>query len=93
MLEEPSLLNWVYNSRAPLVARDLWRDRQYCLREPSVGLMQCVSVRWIKPCYAVTGPGLARTACSMVVKQVTTLPWHFTPKGALFGPIYGIYVG
>ena len=28
-----------------------------------------------------------------VVKQVTTLPWHFTPKGALFGPIYGIYVG
>ena len=22
-----------------------------------------------------------------------TLPWHFTPKGALFGPIYGIYVG
>ena len=28
-----------------------------------------------------------------VLKQVTTLPWHFTPKGALFGPIYGIYVG
>ena len=27
------------------------------------------------------------------VKQVTTLPWHFTPKGALFGPIYGIYEG
>ena len=27
------------------------------------------------------------------MKQVTTLPWHFTPKGALFGPIYGIYVG
>ena len=27
------------------------------------------------------------------VKQVTTLPWHFTPKGALCGPIYGIYVG
>ena len=27
------------------------------------------------------------------VKQVTTLPWHFTPKGTLFGPIYGIYVG
>ena len=27
------------------------------------------------------------------VKQVTTLPWHFTPEGALFGPIYGIYVG
>ena len=27
------------------------------------------------------------------VKQVTTLPWHFTPKGALFGPIYGIPVG
>ena len=27
------------------------------------------------------------------VKQVTTLPWHFTPKGALYGPIYGIYVG
>ena len=27
------------------------------------------------------------------LKQVTTLPWHFTPKGALFGPIYGIYVG
>ena len=26
-------------------------------------------------------------------KQVTTLPWLFTPKGALFGPIYGIYVG
>ena len=31
-----------------------------------VGLMECVSVRWMKPCYAVTGPGLARTACSMV---------------------------
>ena len=29
----------------------------------------------------------------VTVKQVTTLPWHFTPKGALFGPIYGIYVG
>ena len=27
------------------------------------------------------------------VKQVTTLRWHFTPKGALYGPIYGIYVG
>ena len=27
------------------------------------------------------------------VKQVTTLPWHFSPKGALLGPIYGIYVG
>ena len=27
------------------------------------------------------------------LKQVTTLPWHFTPKGALLGPIYGIYVG
>ena len=35
VLEELSLLNWVYNSRAPLVARDLWRERQYCLREPS----------------------------------------------------------
>ena len=35
VLEEPSLLNWVYNSRAPLVARDLWRERQYCLRETS----------------------------------------------------------
>ena len=30
---------------------------------------------------------------AIVLKQVTTLPWHFTPKGALFGPIYGIYVG
>ena len=38
VLEEPSLLNWVYNSRAPLVARDLWRERQYCLREPSCGI-------------------------------------------------------
>ena len=38
MLEEPSLLNWVYNSQAPLVARDLWRERQYCLREPSCGI-------------------------------------------------------
>ena len=27
------------------------------------------------------------------VKQVTTLPWHFTPQGAFYGPIYGIYVG
>ena len=35
MLEEPSLLNWLYNSRAPLVARDLWCQRQYCLRKPS----------------------------------------------------------
>ena len=33
--EGPSLLNWVYNSRAPLVARDLWRERQYWLRDPS----------------------------------------------------------
>ena len=39
VLEEPSLLNWVYNPRAPLVARDLWREKQYCLREPSC----CVS--------------------------------------------------
>ena len=38
MLEEPSLLHWVYNSRAPLVARDLWHERQYCLREPSCGI-------------------------------------------------------
>ena len=29
----------------------------------------------------------------LLLKQVTTLPWHFTLKGALFGPIYGIYVG
>ena len=28
-----------------------------------------------------------------MLKQVTTLPWHFTPEGALYGPIYGIYVG
>ena len=27
------------------------------------------------------------------VKQVTTLPWHSTPKGALYGPIHGIYMG
>ena len=27
------------------------------------------------------------------VKQVTTLPWHFTPKGESFAPIYGIYGG
>ena len=27
------------------------------------------------------------------VKQVETLPWHITPKGALYGPIYGIYMG
>ena len=27
------------------------------------------------------------------VKQVTTLPWHITPKGTLYGPIYGIYMG
>ena len=38
VLEEPSLLNWVYNSRAPLLARDLWRERQYCFREPSCGI-------------------------------------------------------
>ena len=31
-------MNWVYNSRAPLVARDLWRERQYCLRELSCGI-------------------------------------------------------
>ena len=35
VLEEPSLLNWVYNSQTPLVACDLWRERQYCLPEPS----------------------------------------------------------
>ena len=29
----------------------------------------------------------------LTLKQVTTLPWHFTPKRALFGPIFGIYVG
>ena len=29
----------------------------------------------------------------MLVKQVTTLPWHITPKGTLYGPIYGIYMG
>ena len=30
-----------------------------------------------------------------VVKQVTTLPWQITPKGTLYGPIYGIglYMG
>ena len=28
--------------------------------------IQCVSVRWTKPCYAMTGPRLACTACSMV---------------------------
>ena len=27
------------------------------------------------------------------LKQVTTLPWHITPKGTLYGPIYGIYMG
>ena len=27
------------------------------------------------------------------VKQVTTLPWHITPKGTLYGPIYGIHMG
>ena len=35
VLEELSLLNWVYNCRAPLVARDLWRERQDCWRELS----------------------------------------------------------
>ena len=34
-----------------------------------------------------------RKANEAKMKQVTTLPWHFTPKGALYGPIYGIYVG
>ena len=28
-------MNSVYNSGAPFVARDLWRERQYCLPEPS----------------------------------------------------------
>ena len=27
------------------------------------------------------------------VKRFTTLPWHITPKGTLYGPIYGIYMG
>ena len=27
------------------------------------------------------------------VKQVTTLPWHITPKGTLYSPIHGIYMG
>ena len=27
------------------------------------------------------------------VKQVTTLPWIITPKGTIYGPIYGIYMG
>ena len=29
----------------------------------------------------------------MAMKQVPTLPWHITPKGTLYGPIYGIYMG
>ena len=38
-------------------------------------------------------PEVASRVVADLVKQVTTLPWHFTPKGALFGPIYGIYTG
>ena len=30
---------------------------------------------------------------SVGVKQITTLPLHITPKGTLYGPIYGIYTG
>ena len=28
-----------------------------------------------------------------MLKQVTSLPWHITPKGTLYGPIYWIYMG
>ena len=38
----------------------------------------------VRHCTVVSG--------GVLLKQVTALPWHFTPKGALFGPIYGIYV-
>ena len=43
--------------------------------------------------YGVNWQFLACYELKLMVKQVTTLPWHFTPKRALFGPIYGIYVG
>ena len=42
-----------------------FKDNTAC-ENRRVGLMQCLSVRWIKPGYVVTGPGLARMACSMV---------------------------
>ena len=44
-------------------------------------------------CPVSGGCGSWPTPLPLALKQVTTLPWHFTPKGALFGPIYGIYVG
>ena len=36
---------------------------------------------------------LVEPLVSASVKQVTTLPWHITPKRTLYGPIYGIYMG
>ena len=50
---------------------------------------------------STSGPSIdiLRTSASghavveLTMKQVSTLPWHITPKGTLYGPIYGIYLG
>ena len=70
------------------------------------GVLGCVCVcgravlvprhSWLRCAVRVCVLGLRlrlRPATPGWVRQVTTLPWHFTPKGALFGPIYGICVG
>ena len=64
-------------------------------RGPSLGAMACHRCEGHLVSGAVPPPAARPLgwAAGVLLKQVTTLPWHFTPKGALFGPIYGIYVG
>ena len=61
-----------------------WTDRRTGNRTPDHDEHQPWRIPLDRPCLL---PKLA------LVKQVRTLPWHFTPKGTLYGPIYGIYVG
>ena len=77
---------------------DTLRIRNQCCtsKDTQTTLTACANTQMTLTARAYTHMTLtarANTQVTLTVKQVTTLPWHFTPKGALFGPIYGIYVG
>ena len=81
---------WPTNSNAHQATEHLFRDPLITGATMRGAVTQALQRHLAK--HAEDPMGVA-AQLQLEVKQVTTLPWHFTSKGALYGPIYGIHVG
>ena len=84
-------LDWIWNGKcaSEYFGFDL-KNPLYVLHTP----YKTPKMDTCSPCVLRVWLCIAWVSClPMTLKQVTTLPWHITPKGTLYGPMYRIYMG